>query len=122
MAAKEQVTPEKVLAEAGTTGKLGISLKLNPVQRAGLWLAAGVGLIILVVTVYVLIFVYHNYPSQPLPNSTGDATPSIEQYKQLSELVIKNGREIFQTIVTQALLPVLTAILGYIFGKAERGG
>ena len=122
MAVKEQVSPDKVLAEAGTPGKTGISLKLTSVQRAGLWLAAGVGLIILIVTVYVLAFVYNNYPSQCLIDSGDNGTINTEQYKQLSEVVIKNGRELFQTIVTQALLPVLTAILGYIFGKAERAG
>jgi hypothetical protein len=115
----EKISSDVVLATAGTT-----SVKPTFVQRAGLWLAAGVGAIIAVVTVFILVFVYRHYPMMPASESLRaagtDAKNVIEQYTQLSQVAIKGGTDLFQTIVTQALLPVLTAILGYIFGKGER--
>lgn len=119
MAAKETVSSEQVLAEAGTT-----KVKPTFVQLAGLWLAAGVGTIIAIVTFAVVVFVYMHYPVMPSAESikapTADSKSAIEQYKELSQIAIKNGQDLFQTIVTQALLPVLTAILGYIFGKSDK--
>ncbi len=127
MAEKERVSPEMVLAEGGGGGpEGGIKLKPTFVQRAGLWLAAGVGAVIAVVTVFILIFVYAHYPAMPsgetILASGADADARIAQYKELSQVAIKSGQDLFQTIVTQALLPVLTAILGYIFGKGDRAG
>jgi hypothetical protein len=45
----------------------------------------------------------------------------LDEYKSLTETVIANTREIFQTIVAQALLPIFAAVLGYIFGKHKEG-
>jgi hypothetical protein len=115
---KETASSEEVLAAAGTT-----KVKATFVQLAGLWLAAGVGAIIAVVTVAVIVFVYVHYPIIPSTEALKEAADSkiaIEQYKELSQIAIKNGQDLFQTIVTQALLPVLTAILGYIFGKSDK--
>src|ERR1043166_8228861 len=116
----EKVPWEEVMAAAGTT-----SVKPTFVQRAGLSLAAGVGAIIAMVTFFVLLFVYRHYPTMSsadvLNTSAENAKNVIERYKELSEIAIKGGQDLFQPIVTQALLPVLTAILGYIFGKGERG-
>jgi hypothetical protein len=117
--AKEVVQAEEVLASGGKT-----SVRVTFVQRAGLWLAAGVGALIAVVTLGVLVFVYMHYPTIPpidaLKNAGTDPKVAIEQYKELSQIAIKNGQDLFQTIVSQALLPVLTAILGYIFGKSDK--
>jgi drug/metabolite transporter (DMT)-like permease len=94
---KEVIDAGAVLASVGDT-------KVQPsfVQKAGLWLAAGVGTVIAAVTAGVV------YPKQ-----------AIEQYKELSAVSIKSALDLFQTVVTQALLPVFTAILGYIFGKGS---
>lgn len=119
MAAKETVSSEEVLAAVGTT-----KVKPTFVQLAGLWLAAGVGAIIAIVTIAVIVFVYMHYPVMPsaetMQAAAGDSKTAIEQYKELSQIAIKNGQDLFQTIVTQALLPVLTVILGYIFGKSDK--
>ena len=48
-----------------------------------------------------------------------DADQVIEQYKELSSIAVKSAQDLFQTIVTQALLPVFTAILDYIFAKSS---
>lgn len=39
---------------------------------------------------------------------------------KLAEVAEKNGLEMFRTIVAQALLPVFTGILGYIFGRSGK--
>jgi hypothetical protein len=44
----------------------------------------------------------------------------LERFKALSDVTIKNSTEMFQAVVTQALLPVFTAILGYIFGRGAK--
>jgi hypothetical protein len=72
--AKEQVSPETILAEGGASAA-GISLKPTFVQRAGLWLAAGVGAVIAVVTIFVLVFVYCHYPSMPSNEALSAAGP-----------------------------------------------
>jgi len=87
----EQISSDTVLAAAGTT-----SVKPTFVQRAGLWLAAGVGAIIAVVTVFILVFVYQRYPMMPAGESLkmpgADAKNVIEQYKELSQVAIKAGQ------------------------------
>ena len=119
MAQKEVVHAAEILKSAG-----GAKVHATFVQRAGLWLAAGVGAIIAVVTAAILVFVYLHYPTlpsvDPLKNAGADSKLAIEQYKELSQVAIKNAQDLFQTIVSQALLPVLTAILGYIFGKSDK--
>ena len=114
---KVRVDAETVLASAqfGTTPVM----KAPFVQRAGLWLALGVGSLIAIVTVYVMAFLYKHYPSMPPAESLKDAATvkeTLANYKELSEITIKAAQDIFTTIVASALLPVLTAILGYIFG------
>ena len=52
----------------------------------------------------------------------GTTQYTIEQYKQLSDIAVKSTQDIFQTIVAQVLIPVFTAILGYIFGRGSRTG
>lgn len=94
------------------------------VQRAGLKLALGVGLLIALVTIGAGLFLFQNYPQMPGPeavttSATGTKT-AIENYRELSSIAVKNAQDLFHTFVTQALLPVFTAILGYIFGKGDK--
>ena len=119
MAEKEVVEASTVLATIGQT-------KVEPtfVQRAGLLLAGGVGSLIALVTVGVVIFLYTHYPAMPSPEifkeAQADSNTILEQYKDLSGVAVQSAQELFQTIVTQALLPVFTAILGYIFAKGGK--
>jgi len=94
------------------------------VQRAGLYLALGVGLVIAAVTVLVIIFLFSYYPSRPSGtfSTAEEAKAAMEEFKALSEITVKNATDLFQTVVTQALLPVFTAILGYIFAKGGKDG
>jgi hypothetical protein len=104
----------------------GVELRKGTfVQRAGLWLAAGVGGITAIVTLCVVVFLYQHFPAMPTAQaldgtSGGSAQYTIEQYKQLSEIAVKATQDVFQTIVAQVLIPVFTAILGYIFGRGSR--
>ncbi len=115
--------PKKVIDVQGAVGTTSVHATF--VQRAGLYLAAGVGALIATVTVSLVIFLWSHYPSMPAEGTfaTSEAAAvALEKFKALSENAIKNATEIFQTIVTQALLPVFTAILGYIFAKGGRDG
>jgi hypothetical protein len=121
---KRSLVPEKAVpVPAG-----GIELKKGTfVQRAGLWLAAGVGGVTAIVTLCVVIFLYQHFPAMPSPQSLNApagqlAQYTIEQYKQLSEIAVKSTQDVFQTIVAQVLIPVFTAILGYIFGRGSKTG
>lgn len=101
-------------------------VKATFVQKAGMWLALGVGSTIALATVGVVIFICLHYPAAPAPVEGADAASvkdAIERYKELSSAVVENAVKMFQTIVTQSLLPVFTAILGYLFAKSgqEKG-
>jgi uncharacterized membrane protein len=48
------------------------------------------------------------------------AKETLANYKELSGIAIKGAQDVFTTIVVSALLPVLTAILGYIFGRGGK--
>ena len=115
---KEVIEAGTVLESVGQT-----TVQVSFVQRAGLWLATGVGTLIALVTVGVVCFVVVHHPATPtLATLKGlglDPKQAIEQYKELSSVSVKGAQDIFQTIVTQALLPVFTAILGYIFAKGS---
>jgi len=101
----------------------GTTVQAPFVQRAGLRLALGVGALIALVTVVLVAFLWSNYPSPPNTDYIRDpaqAKAVIENFKILADLAVKNAVDLFHPIVTQALLPEFTAILGYIFAKSGR--
>ena len=118
--AKQVIAPEEVMAEVH-------DIKVQPVpfvQRAGLKLATAVGIVIAIVTlsaVYLLISHHPDAPTLGMLKDYPDNKQAIEQYKELSAIAVKSAQDLFQTIVTQALLPVFTALLGYIFAKSGSG-
>ena len=122
MSDKEVVDANAVLKAGGEIGIRSTEGSPTFVQWAGLILAAGVGSIIAVITVLSVIFLYIHYPKAPSLEGITSANSAVilEQYKELSGIAVKSTQDLFQTIVTQALLPVLTAILGYIFGKSDK--
>jgi hypothetical protein len=122
---RKEIVPEETipLPDAGIELKMGTF-----VQRAALWLTAGVGGVTAVVTSCIVAFLYQHFPAMP-PTQALNGPPSqsgtqytIEQYKQLSDIAVKSTQDVFQTIVAQVLIPVFTAILGYIFGRGTRTG
>lgn len=117
---KVEVPEAEVMQEVGGTQVTEGTF----VQRSGLKLALGVGLLIAFVTIGAGAFLFINYPQMPGPDAvaasaTGPKT-AIENYRELSGIAVKNAQDLFHTFVTQALLPVFTAILGYIFAKGDK--
>ena len=113
---KETIPADEVMAQVH-------DIKVQPVpfvQKAGLRLAMAVGILIAAVTGSVVYFLISHYPDAPTVEMLKDKH-AIEQYKILSAISVKSAQDLFQTIVTQALLPVFTAILGYIFAKGNGG-
>ena len=111
---------EDVLATVGST-----SVTPPYAQRVGFNLAIVVGVAITLVVAALLFFVFQSYPQPPLPalvaESDAKAAIAVETYQQLGNSVIQHALELFKTIVAQALLPVFTALLGYIFAKETNG-
>lgn len=113
---KQDVTADTVMQEVDDT-------KVEPtfVQREGVKLAYCVGSLIALTTVLIFVLLFFKYPPLPSTNSlNGAVTPSdtLTVHKELSQLAISNAKELFTTVVVSALLPVFTAILGYIFGRS----
>ncbi|QOJ23586.1 MAG: hypothetical protein HRU78_07940 [Gammaproteobacteria bacterium] len=117
---KQIIKSEEVMAEVHD-----IQVQQVPfVQKAGLKLAAAVGVVIAIVTLSAVYLLISNYPQAPTLNSLENlpkAEEALKHYKELSSIAVKSSQDLFQTIVTQALLPVFTAILGYIFAKNGSG-
>lgn len=109
-----------VLASVGNT-----SVSPPFAQRAGFVLAIAVGIMIALVVAMLLAFIFFTHPQPPIPGTVAtseeQSARAIEAYRILSELSINNALELFKTIVGQALLPVFTALLGYIFAKESNG-
>ena len=121
MATKKKVTAAELESIIGSS-----RVKATFVQKAGMWLALGVGSVIALATTGVVLFVCLHYPAAPASAEAADAAAlkdAIDRYTELSSTVVENGVKMFQTIVTQSLLPVFTAILGYLFAKSgeEKG-
>ena len=106
-----------------TVGEL--TTPLTGQQRAALWLAAGVFGLVLSITAITLILLWSQLPAAlpPLPKTDAELATYralVEQHNLLADAVYERARNIFQTFVASALLPVFTGIIGYIFGR-ERG-
>lgn len=98
----------------------GATAKASPptfTQRAGLQLALGVGGLIAVVTVIVIIDWVRGSPPRPnISLSAPEAEAAMKNYRALVDAVNARSTTFFDSIVTKALLPIFTAIVGYIFG------
>jgi len=108
--------------------------KLEPLQRVGLWLALAFFGYIIVASgaIFFVSFRWLQLPSPPTsPSNPGD----IEQYKrlldaykqsadiyqQMAKLQVERATQLFQLVVASTILPVFSAILGYIFGSKRSG-
>jgi hypothetical protein len=114
--------PAELVVEASSVGEVtGEVKKLEPIQRAGLYLAAGVGAVIAVVTITVIVKWIYTSPWTGVPSNLSNmpgeqAKALVENIKSLSDVAADRCVKIFDAIVVRALLPVFTSILGYIFG------
>lgn len=97
-----------------------ISADATPTQRIGFRLAVILLIIISFVIVTLLGTViaglWQYSQVHPICPDFKDAT-CLNAYNEYAKSVVTNAMSIFDTIIVKALLPVLTAILGYIFGS-----
>ena len=131
------VVPRAVVLQqmsAASQGAVTNLERLTPTQQAGLWLAAGVGLTIIGVLVFTAVVWFQTAPKPPvllpLPALTDPAKAkdvlagyqalnqaALDNYKALNAEAISRVTSLFDLLATKTLLPIFTAILGYIFGS-----
>ena len=91
---KETIGADAVIASVG-----GTTVQPSFVQKVGLWLAAGVGIVIASVTAGVVYFLISHHPDTPtlemLKTFAPDTKQAIEQYKELSAVSVKSAQEIY---------------------------
>jgi len=66
------------------------------------------------VTIVLFLDYFLHVPSKP--TATTFSTEELQNYTTLSNLVLERILKLFEQLVEKSMLPVLTAILGYIFG------
>jgi hypothetical protein len=106
----ERVTLDDVLRETD----LPSGREVGPLTRIGYRLAIILLVYLGVVTSVLLIDHFTHAPSLPsgsLPNAD-----QLSQYQQVSEIVTERTMKLLDALVLKGFLPVLTAVLGYIFG------
>lgn len=112
-----EVTAEQILSSIGDSKDK--SVDLTPIQKAGMNLIIWVGSAILLVIIALLVDWFINAPHLlPLLSTqqSNSAALEIDTYKQLGDLAIDRFSKIFDLVISKALLPVFTTILGYLFG------
>ena len=134
-AGREQVQPGEILEKAlgGRGLRRGIR-ELEPLQRVGLWLALAFFAYIIIAsgTIFYVSFRCLNLPPFPPPPSTsGDPDQykrlldiykqSADLYQQMAKAQVERATQLFQLVVASTILPVFSAILGYIFGSKKSG-
>ena len=94
--------------------------ELPPLTRIGYNLAIFLLLYLGTVTAFLLVDYFVNVPS--LPSGTAFDETSLAQYEKLSQISLDRTMKLLDALVLKGFLPVLTAVLGYIFGTrgAER--
>ena len=101
--------------------KSGTLKEVTPLQRAGIdltkWILGAIFIAILLIG-YGWMF---GGPDPPVVHETANKGKAVaENYKALRETYLENGpKELFNVVVTSGLLPILTLLLGYIFGTQE---
>ena len=104
------VSSKEVLGEFG--GRIEPSLPAR-----GMKLMLGVGLLAAVVTLLIVGQWMMTAPGPPNLQGVSDAAGAIKNYSDLSNVVVEAAVKMFDTVVGKVLLPVFTAILGYVFGS-----
>ena len=93
-------------------------------ERWGVVFLACAGAWILAVGTALLIYFFWKQPA--FPNMTGQTPDQVTQalsvHKQLSDQWSESLTGIFDLLVTKTVLPIVTLLLGYLFGKAKSGG
>jgi hypothetical protein len=101
-------------AESGTA-------KMAPVDRWGTRFVWCAGAWVLVVGSVLLGYFLFNHPSVPnAANQTPDQLKeTLQTYRILDDEFQKSLASVFDLLVTKTALPVVTLMLGYLFGKRQ---
>jgi len=111
----QEVKPDVILSEAGHAEEGTFT------QKAGMKLAKWVGALGALVTIVIVgRWIWMSWcvtcPTISATTTPDQATVIINNYKALQTAALESAKEMFDTVVVKALLPVFTSILGYIFG------
>jgi hypothetical protein len=92
---------------------------LEPLQRAALWSALGIGvLILLIATPLTIGWLIGAPPAPSLEGLTPEQSKvAVDTYRELVQIHEAAAQTRFDTIILKALLPILTLTLGYVFGS-----
>jgi hypothetical protein len=115
-------TPQATIS-LSSAGEIKV-VELDPVGKAGMQLATGVGLLIALITAMLVLHWIATAPGIPsglAGKNTADAKAAVDNIKTLSDLAADRSIKVFDAVVSRALLPVFTSILGYIFGSRTSG-
>jgi hypothetical protein len=112
--------PENIDISATEIGQITIAPPTF-LERWGVVFLAYAGAWILVVGTSLLIYFFWKQPA--LPSMTGltsdQVTQALSVHKQLSDQWSESLTNIFDLLVTKTVLPIVTLLLGYLFGKAK---
>jgi len=117
MTEREKVSPGEILHSAGADKPVTGGTWL---QRTGVVLAGCVGALGAIVTIALIvkwIFMAPQPPTIPTGADVNTAKAILENYKTLQQIVLEPFTTLFESVVVKVLLPVFTAIVGYIFGS-----
>lgn len=106
----EQVTLDDLMRAAS----LPSGREVGPLVGIGYKLAIFLLLYLSIVTAVLLVDYCLNVPALPEGSPLDQA--QLDQYQKLSEIATERTLKLLDTLVLKGFLPVLTAVLGYIFG------
>ena len=87
------------------------------ITTVGFYLALCVLGYLSVVTIVIFVDYFVHAPNKPSPaNLTAEA---LANYQTLAQISLQRITDLFDLMVAKTMIPVLTAILGYIFGVRE---
>jgi hypothetical protein len=102
------------------TVKAADAQEVTGLQRVGKDLAMRILVLIGLVILGLGLFLYARAPEMPPiteVQSPGTTEALIQHYQSVSNVAIQGAQDMFHTVVTNVLFPLLTAVLGYMFGR-----
>ena len=117
---KELITFKTMEQTSGTARGI---VKMPEKEKYATWITIGVGLVIAIVIVFIGFDWLLTAPPLSMPELTEVKTDDlatiekmIEHYSTVNTLAVERARSLFDLIVVKSLLPVFTALIGYLFG------
>jgi uncharacterized membrane protein YraQ (UPF0718 family) len=112
--------PEDVDISATQVGEITITPPTFLERWGVVFLAVAGGWILLVGSALLLYFFFKQPAFPSMAGQTADqVTQALNIHKQISEQWSESLTGIFDLLVTKTVLPIVTLLLGYLFGKAK---